>query len=62
MVHAGAIADGYTIIVSSEGALSLAPHIYKKPAYDPLRDFEFIGVFADAPNRLVVKAAGLQVE
>jgi tripartite-type tricarboxylate transporter receptor subunit TctC len=34
--------------------LSLAPHIYKKLSYDPLRDFEFIGVFADTPNLLVV--------
>ncbi len=53
-IGARAIADGYTIIVSSEGALSLAPHIYKKLSYDPLRDFEFIGVFADTPNLLVV--------
>jgi tripartite-type tricarboxylate transporter receptor subunit TctC len=52
-IGAGAIADGYTLIVSSEGALSLAPHIYKKLSYDPLRDFEFVGVFADTPNLLV---------
>jgi tripartite-type tricarboxylate transporter receptor subunit TctC len=49
--------DGYTIIVSSEGALSLAPHIYSKLAYDPLRDFEFIGLFVDTPNILVVTPA-----
>ncbi len=48
-----AIADGYTIIVSSEGALSLAPHIYSKLSYNPLRDFEFIGLFVDTPNILV---------
>ena len=53
-IGASAIADGYTLTVSSEGALSLAPHIYKKLSYDPLRDFEFIGVFADTPNLLVV--------
>jgi len=45
--------DGYTLIVSSEGALSLAPHIYHKLAYDPLRDFEYIGLFADTPNILI---------
>lgn len=49
--------DGYTIIVSSEGALSLAPHIYRKLGYDPLRDFEFIGLFLDTPNVLVVNPA-----
>jgi len=53
-IGASAIADGYTLTVSSEGALSLAPHLYKKLSYDPLRDFEFIGVFADTPNLLVV--------
>jgi tripartite-type tricarboxylate transporter receptor subunit TctC len=51
-----ALPDGYTIIVSSEGALSLAPHIYQKLAYDPLRDFEFIGLFADTPNILVANS------
>jgi len=49
--------DGYTLIVSSAGAMSVAPHIYMKLPYDPLRDFEFIALFLDTPNVLVVNPA-----
>ena len=32
--------DGYTLLMSSSGGLSIAPAIYARLAYDPVRDFE----------------------
>ena len=49
--------DGYTVIVSSAGAMSVAPHIYAKLPYDSLKDFEFVALFLDTPNVLVVNPA-----
>jgi tripartite-type tricarboxylate transporter receptor subunit TctC len=46
--------DGYTLEAASTAAMSIAPHIYKKLPYDPLRDFEFISLYAATPNVLVV--------
>ena len=48
--------DGYTLVAASTAAMSIAPHIYKKLAYDPLNDFEFISLYAATPNVLVVNA------
>ncbi|HEX9464792.1 MAG TPA: tripartite tricarboxylate transporter substrate binding protein [Alphaproteobacteria bacterium] len=31
--------DGYTLLVSTEGALVIGPHIAQKPSYDALQDF-----------------------
>jgi tripartite-type tricarboxylate transporter receptor subunit TctC len=46
--------DGYTLEAASTAAMSIAPHIYKKLPYDPLKDFEFISLYAATPNVLVV--------
>src|SRR5258706_7748161 len=46
--------DGYTLISPSTAATSIAPHIHKKLPYDPVRDYEFISLFAVMPNILVV--------
>ena len=46
--------DGYTLAAASTAAMSIAPHIYKKLPYDPLKDFEFISLYAATPNVLVV--------
>lgn len=45
--------DGYTLIVGSTSAISAAPLLQKAVAYDPMRDFEFIGLAALLPNVLV---------
>src|SRR5262245_39946131 len=46
-VGARAASDGYTITLGQGGNLVIAPHAYKKLAYDPLKDF--------APVALLVK-------
>jgi tripartite-type tricarboxylate transporter receptor subunit TctC len=46
--------DGYTLVAASTAAMSIAPHLYKKLPYDPIRDFDYIGMFGVTPNVLVV--------
>ncbi|MGE5522185.1 MAG: Bug family tripartite tricarboxylate transporter substrate binding protein [Rhodospirillaceae bacterium] len=46
--------DGYTIGVGQGGNLVVAPHTYKKLAYDPLKDF--VPVALNATNYLAVVA------
>jgi tripartite-type tricarboxylate transporter receptor subunit TctC len=49
-----AMPDGYTLITTSLSALTVSPHIRKDLPYDPLRDFEYVALYASAPNVLVV--------
>lgn len=55
-VAAGAVAksapDGYTIFIHHNGMAS-ATALYRKLAYNPLTDFEFIGQVADVPMTLL---------
>jgi len=46
--------DGYTLLVTDRGSLSVNPHLYAKLAYDPLKDFAYIGIATDGPYVLVV--------
>jgi tripartite-type tricarboxylate transporter receptor subunit TctC len=46
--------DGYTIIVGPMSTMSFTPALYPKLAFNPLTDFEPIGVAASAPIMLVV--------
>jgi tripartite-type tricarboxylate transporter receptor subunit TctC len=46
--------DGYTLIVTSIGALTVSPHIRKDLAYDPIRDFEYVAMYSRQGNVLVV--------
>lgn len=46
--------DGYTLVAASTAAMSIAPHLYKRLPYDPVKDFEYIGMFGITPNVLVV--------
>lgn len=45
--------DGYTIAAASAGPLTVNPHIYKKLAYDTLRDFTPISNMVNFPLLLV---------
>jgi tripartite-type tricarboxylate transporter receptor subunit TctC len=45
-VAAHATPDGYTLAVGQGGNLAVAPHTYKKLAYDPLRDFVPVAMMA----------------
>jgi tripartite-type tricarboxylate transporter receptor subunit TctC len=38
-IAARATPDGYTLLMSDRSALAVAPHLYKKLSYDPVRDF-----------------------
>ena len=49
--------DGYTLVGVAASMLAITPHIYKKLAYDPLRDFVPIGHFVLAQTAVCVNAA-----
>jgi tripartite-type tricarboxylate transporter receptor subunit TctC len=46
--------DGYTLVMVGSGSLAISTAIYKKLPYDPVRDFEPIGLVAKIPFVLVV--------
>src|SRR6185369_5524007 len=52
-----AAADGYTLLVGSSSAISVAPLLQKAVNYQPLRDFEFVSLLALLPNVLVCHPA-----
>ncbi|RPI41389.1 MAG: tripartite tricarboxylate transporter substrate binding protein, partial [Betaproteobacteria bacterium] len=43
-----------TLVAASTAAMSIAPHLYRKLPYDPIKDYEYIGMFGVTPNILVV--------
>ena len=49
-----ALPDGYTLVSASTAAMVIGPHIHKKLPFDPLKDYEFISLFGNTPNILVV--------
>ena len=53
---AKAAPDGYTILLTDRGALGINPSTYKKLAYDPLKDFEYVSIAAVGAYVLAVKA------
>lgn len=48
--------DGYMIMVGSSGAMSIAPAVYTRMSYAPLRDFTPISLVGDYPLVLVVNS------
>jgi len=52
-VAARAPADGYAVFFTTNGPVTVTPNLQKKPAYDPLKDFEPLTVIAELPNMLV---------
>ncbi len=53
-IAAKAAPDGYTILLGSPSPLTVAPHLYKKLPYDPLKDLMPISLIAIVPNILAV--------
>lgn len=53
---AKAAPDGYTFLVGHMGYMGAAPSLYKKLAYDPVRDFDAVFRFPDTPMVLMVGA------
>jgi tripartite-type tricarboxylate transporter receptor subunit TctC len=52
---ARAAPDGYTVLVHHIG-MSTAPALYRKLAFDPLKDFEYVGLVNDVPMTLLVRS------
>jgi tripartite-type tricarboxylate transporter receptor subunit TctC len=48
--------DGYMVLLHHIG-MSTAPALYRKLAFNPLADFEYIGLVADVPMTLLAKKA-----
>ena len=41
---AKAVADGYSMLLADRGAFGINPSLYKRLPYDPLKDFEYVGI------------------
>ena len=50
---AKAAADGYTLTLAAAGNLTIAPSLYSKLPYDPVKDYAPISVLATVPNILI---------
>lgn len=48
--------DGYTLLVHHIG-MATAPALYRKLAFDPLKDFEYVGLINEVAMTLLVKTA-----
>lgn len=48
-------ADGYTVMIHNLG-MATAPSLYPDLAYDPLEDFETVGLIADVPMTIVARS------
>ncbi|MCW5736459.1 MAG: tripartite tricarboxylate transporter substrate binding protein [Enhydrobacter sp.] len=46
--------DGYTLFMGSPGTHAVNAHLYDKPGYDGIKDFDPISLVVKAPNLLVV--------
>jgi tripartite-type tricarboxylate transporter receptor subunit TctC len=54
---ARAVPDGYTLLFSSPGPLTIAPHLQKKIPYDTLRDFAPVSLVSIGPFLLITHPA-----
>ena len=52
---AKAAPDGYTLLIGNSGTHAYAATLYKSLPYDPVSDFEPIGLTTDSPRILVVR-------
>jgi tripartite-type tricarboxylate transporter receptor subunit TctC len=47
-------ADGYTLLLGSNGPLTVGPSLYDKVPYDPIKDFEPVILLGASPTTLLV--------
>jgi len=52
---AKAAPDGYTLLIGNSGTHAYAVTLYKSLPYDPVRDFEPVGLTTDSPRILLVR-------
>jgi len=50
-------ADGYTLLITSPGITSIAPHLYPQMGYDPIADFTHVSLLVRVGTVLVVHPA-----
>jgi tripartite-type tricarboxylate transporter receptor subunit TctC len=48
-------ADGYTLVITSNGTHSAGPSLFRKLSYDPIKDFAHIGGLMSLPWMLMVR-------
>jgi tripartite-type tricarboxylate transporter receptor subunit TctC len=54
---ARAAPDGYTLVTVTAAVVTIAPHVYRKTGYDPLKDIVPVSVFIKSETALCVNAA-----
>ncbi len=54
---ARAAPDGYTLVTVTAAVITIAPHVYRKISYDPLKDIVPVSVFIKSETALCVSAA-----
>ena len=54
---ARAAPDGYTLVTVTAAVVTIAPHVYRKIGYDPLKDIVPVSVFIKSETALCVSAA-----
>ena len=45
--------DGYTLLLTDRGSLTVNPWLYQNLPYDPVKDFAYVGIVTDGPYVLV---------
>ena len=53
-IVAKAPADGYTLLMASNSVYSVAPSVFSKPLYHPLRDFNAVSMLTSVPFVFVI--------
>jgi tripartite-type tricarboxylate transporter receptor subunit TctC len=56
-IAAKSVADGYTLLIGTNGPIGISPHIYKTLGYDPLRDLAPVTLYAMVPYAIIVHAS-----
>ncbi|MES2187802.1 MAG: tripartite tricarboxylate transporter substrate binding protein [Pseudomonadota bacterium] len=51
-------ADGYTLMLASNGLLTMAPAVFRKLPFDPARDFSLVGMVNQNPMVIATSASG----
>jgi tripartite-type tricarboxylate transporter receptor subunit TctC len=47
-------ADGYTLLVGTSSTMAIIPHLYSKPAYDPIKEFAPVVLLGTADIDIVI--------
>ena len=55
--RSGAPPDGYTLLVSPQTSIVVAPLLFQKMAYDPIKDFATVAVVGSSPQMLVIHSS-----